>query len=109
MTASVSTALGKKEYIAKLQELRLPPGSNIGAVLLHGLTGMPNEMRPVAKALESIGCQVNVPMLPGHGAGHKELLDTGWKDWLSGARQAYKEMKHSCDQVFMVGLSMGAL
>ncbi len=109
MSTGISASLGKKEYVAKLQELSLPAGAKFGVVLLHGLTGMPNEMRPVAKALESIGCQVNVPMLPGHGATFKELLATGWKDWLRGARDAFNELSATCDHVFVVGLSMGSL
>jgi carboxylesterase len=78
-------------------------------LLLHGLTGMPNEMRPIAKALEKIGCVTETPMLPGHGATHKELLDSGWKDWVRGSRQALEQLSTRCDQIFICGLSMGAL
>jgi carboxylesterase len=102
-------ASNKKEFTDKLKTLSLPPGVKVGALLLHGLTGMPNEMRAIEKALESIGCDVEVPMLAGHGATHKELLKTGWKDWLDSARQALNKLCERCDQVYVGGLSMGAL
>lgn len=110
MAAQLNGLAGdKKEYVEKLKTLALPAGMKVGVLLLHGLTGMPNEMRPVAKAVESIGCEVVVPMLPGHGAGHKELLRTGWKDWMAGARNALNELSARCDVVVAGGLSMGAL
>src|ERR1700686_647485 len=82
----------RAEFIAKLGTLRLPDGIKMGVLLIHGLTGMPNEMRPIGRALERLGCQVSVPMLPGHGEGQKELLATGWKDWLQGTREALNEL-----------------
>ncbi len=110
MTTSVnSRASNRKEFQQKLKGLSLTPGSKVGVLLLHGLTGMPNEMRSIAKALESIGCVVSVPLLPGHGGTHEELLDTGWKDWTAGARQALNELDKKVDQLFIGGLSMGAL
>src|SRR5262249_5513538 len=99
----------RKEFITKLESLKLSPGANMGALLLHGLTGMPNEMRPIEKALEGIGCKVSVPMLAGHGAGQKELLATGWKDWLKSSRDALDELCKTCDHIVVGGLSMGGL
>ena len=80
-----------------------------GVILLHGLTGMPSELRPVVKHLTKLGYQVETPLLPGHGAGHTELLAAGWKDWVNCAKQAVDDMASRCEQVFIGGLSMGAL
>jgi carboxylesterase len=80
-----------------------------GVLLLHGLTGMPSEMRPIARALRRLGCTVEVPLLPGHGATHRELLATGWTDWLGGARRAADDLAAQCDTLVVAGLSMGAL
>lgn len=99
----------RKEFTEKLKTLSLPPEVKVGALLIHGLTGMPNEMRAIEKALKRIGCDVEVPMLPGHGASHKELLNTGWRDWVDGARQALNQLSDRCEQVYVGGLSMGAL
>ncbi len=97
------------EFKRKSLALKLPHGVKVGVLLIHGLTGMPNEMKPIAQLMEQIGCTVDVPMLPGHGAGHEELLDTGWKDWLDGARQSLNRLSETCDQIVIGGLSMGGL
>jgi carboxylesterase len=80
-----------------------------GVLLLHGLTGMPSEMRPVAKHLTKLGCIVETPLLPGHGGDHNTLLDTNWKDWVAGAQASLDELSKRCDHVVVGGLSMGAL
>ncbi len=99
----------RKEFIEKTAGLKLPGNIKVGALLLHGLTGMPNEMKPIERVLEELGCQVSVPMLAGHGAGQKELLDSGWKDWLQTGRDALAELSGTCDVVVIGGLSMGGL
>jgi len=86
-----------------------PRGGRIGVLLLHGLTGMPSEMRPLARHLAKRGYTVSTPLLPGHGAGHRELLATTWRDWLAGARETYRELDARVDAVVVGGLSMGAL
>jgi carboxylesterase len=83
--------------------------ANTGVLLLHGLTGMPSEMRPLERALTQLGCAVEVPLLPGHGATHRELLATAWTDWLGGARRAADGLAARCDKLMVAGLSMGAL
>ncbi len=80
-----------------------------GVLLLHGLTGMPSEMRPIEKYLTQQGCIVSCPMLAGHGGDHNDLLATTWKDWLGSAKAALDELLKRCDHVVVGGLSMGAL
>jgi carboxylesterase len=80
-----------------------------GALLVHGLTGMPSEMRPVARHLSALGYAVDTPLLPGHGGTQRELLQTGWNDWLAGAREALRRIAERSQPVIVGGLSMGAL
>lgn len=80
-----------------------------GVLLVHGLTGAPSELRPVAKHLTQMGCIVECPLVPGHGGSHKDLLATGWKDWIAGVRAALDRLADECDHVVIGGLSMGAL
>ncbi|HEY9733366.1 MAG TPA: alpha/beta fold hydrolase [Drouetiella sp.] len=80
-----------------------------GVILFHGLTGMPSELRPVARHLTKMGYLVECPMLPGHGAGHPELLAAGWKDWMRCAREAIDEMAKRVPKIFIGGLSMGSI
>src|ERR1700721_1265704 len=99
----------RKEFIEKTAALKLPADIKMGALLIHGLTGMPNEMKPIERVLDELGCKVSVPMLAGHGAGQKELLATGWPDWLESCRKALAELSETCDVVIVGGLSMGGL
>lgn len=87
----------------------LSPGVKTGVLLLHGLTGMPSEMRPIEKHLLKQGCVVSCPMLAGHGSDHNALLAVGWRDWLASAKSALDELLKTCDHVVIGGLSMGAL
>jgi carboxylesterase len=89
--------------------LKLPEGAKVGVLLIHGMTGLPSEMKPLAQTLEQLGCTVEVPMLAGHGAGPKELLATNWQDWLDCTRQSLKKLSKTCDQIVVGGLCLGGL
>jgi carboxylesterase len=80
-----------------------------GVVLVHGLTGMPSELRPIVKHLTKLGYVVETPILPGHGAGHTELLKSTWKDWLRCVQEAVDALATRYEKVFVGGLSMGAI
>ena len=82
----------------------------VGVLLLHGLTGMPDEMRPVMRQMKRLGYKVEVPVLPGHGGTHKELLAKNWQEWLEASRQGARKLRdQGCEQIFAAGLSMGAI
>ncbi len=89
--------------------LKLPKGVKVGVLLIHGMSGLPTEMKPLGQTLEQLGCTVEIPMLPGHGAGSRELLATGWKDWFQETRQALDKLSQTCDQIVVGGLCMGGL
>lgn len=82
-------------------------GGPAGALVLHGFTGNPGSMRPVAEALAAAGFTVEMPLLPGHGTKVEDLIPTGWHDWSSAADTAYRDLAARCEQVVVVGLSMG--
>jgi carboxylesterase len=66
-------------------------------------------MRPLERHMKALGCEVSVPLLPGHGATHRELLATTWKDWRAGGRRALDDLAARSDTLVVAGLSMGAL
>ncbi len=76
-------------------------------LVLHGFTGSPASMRPLAEAFADAGFSVDLPLLPGHGTSVHELLCTGWSDWSRAAEEAYRELAAHCDRVLVAGLSMG--
>jgi carboxylesterase len=85
------------------------PGGGDAALLLHGFSGWPGEMGFLADRLAAAGLSVTVPRLPGHGTNGRDFLQTGWRDWLRAATDAYLELASSCPRVHVVGYSLGTL
>jgi carboxylesterase len=82
-------------------------GGPDGALVFHGFTGNPQSMRGIAEQLAVAGFTVELPLLPGHGTAMEDMLDTGWPDWSGAAETAYLDLAARCDEVAVVGLSMG--
>jgi carboxylesterase len=76
-------------------------------LVLHGFTGNPQSMRPLAKAVAAAGFTVDLPLLPGHGTAVEDMLATRWDDWSGAADAAYRALAARCDKVAVTGLSMG--
>ena len=85
------------------------PGGRSGVLLIHGLTGTPTEMRFVAKGLNRNGFTVHAMQLAGHCGDEEDLLKTGWRDWYQSVCDAADRLRGEVDQMFVAGLSMGAL
>ena len=82
----------------------------VGVLLIHGLTGTPTELRRVAQGLAKDGtCTVYVPTLAGHCGDNSDLQATGWLDWYEGVRKTFAGIRQRHQQVFVGGLSMGAV
>jgi carboxylesterase len=86
-----------------------PAGGPHGALVLHGFTGSPVSMRPLAEALADAGLAVEMPRLPGHGTSVEDLVETGWDDWLTEAERCLEALQARTPdgRVVVVGLSMG--
>lgn len=82
-------------------------GGPVGALVLHGFTGSPQSIRPLAQAFAAAGYTVEAPRLPGHGTSVDDMLTTSWSDWSQAADAAYTELAGRCEQVVVAGLSMG--
>jgi carboxylesterase len=82
-------------------------GNETGCLLLHGFTGTPQNVRPLADYLARRGLAVSVPRLPGHGTTVADLDRTGPDEWLAAAEQALGELRERCSTVFVAGISMG--
>lgn len=78
-------------------------------LLLHGFTGTPFELHPLADRLAAAGFRCVAPLLPGHGGDDVALGRTGLDDWLGAARAEYDRLRRDHDRVFVAGLSLGAL
>lgn len=82
-------------------------GNKTGVLLLHGFTGSPFEMKPLADSLIQDGYTVSVPLLCGHGTNHDDLLKCKWYDWFNNVKEALFEMRKNCKKVIVCGLSTG--
>ncbi len=78
---------------------------------LHGFTGTPFEVRPLAEGLAHQGFTVSAPLLPGHGTTVQALAATRWHDWLAGAEAALDKLLFEVGggPVGIAGFSMGGL
>lgn len=82
-------------------------GGPNGVLVVHGFTGNPQSMRPLAEAFAKAGFTVELPLLPGHGTDIKDMIPTRWEDWSSAAEAAYQDLATRVDKVVVAGLSMG--
>jgi carboxylesterase len=89
------------------------------ALVLHGFTGTPFEVRPIAIALAEAGYAVAAPVLAGHGGTVEALEATRWPDWLAGAEREANALRARVRPagasdakgapLFIVGFSLGGL
>jgi carboxylesterase len=90
------------------EAFRLAGGSQ-AALLIHGFTGSPPEMRLIGDYLHARGMTVHAPLLPGHGTDPADLNRRRWTEFADTAARAYSELQAASQQVVVAGLSMGAL
>lgn len=78
-----------------------------GVLFIHGFTGSPANLLPLAKKAGDAGFTVQSIRLAGHGATMEELKKARWQDWLLDAFQGFDELSQECGKVSVAGLSMG--
>jgi carboxylesterase len=83
-------------------------GGTTGVLFCHGFTGTPASLRPWAGHLAAAGLSVSLPRLPGHGTTWQDMAHTRWEDWYAELDRAYEELRAVADEIFLMGLSMGA-
>lgn len=92
-------------------QLDAPPSlaadSNVGILLIHGLTDSPYLFHDLAYEFYKLGITVRTLMLPGHGTAPDALLETTEKQWRDATRYAMKQMVKDFDTVLLGGFSTG--
>jgi len=81
----------------------------VAVLVLHGFGGSPSTLRKWGEALAEAGAAVSVPRLPGHGTRWKDLNETGFDDWAAAADTAVTSLRAEHDEVYVMGVSLGAL
>lgn len=84
-------------------------GGRKGVLLVHGFTGSPDEMRLLGGYLRERGYTVLAPRLAGHGLDPREMAQTNSDNWFHSVWDGYYLLRCMCDDIAIVGLSMGAL
>ena len=88
----------------------LPGEGRFGALLLHGLTGTPDEVQPLAERLAKRGWDVVAPLLPGHGTRVEDLRRRTFGDWFGAALEGWERLGARAKEArFAAGVSMGGL
>jgi carboxylesterase len=85
------------------------PGAGVSALLIHGLSGTPFEMRYLGERLAAAGVRVCGVRLAGHARTAEELGAATRAQWYESAVEGFERLHRFGDPVAVVGLSMGAL
>jgi carboxylesterase len=91
------------------QAFRLAGGRRGGVLLVHGFTGTPHEMEPLAEPLAGAGFDVLGVRLPGHGDASPDERNEA-ATWQAAVSAGLDELEAAgARSITVVGLSMGAL
>jgi carboxylesterase len=80
----------------------------IGCLMLHGFMGSPVSSRDMAKHIAETGVTVHCPLLPGHGNLPYKIHGHNHREWIAEVEEAFVFLSQHCDQIFIIGHSMGA-
>lgn len=81
----------------------------IACLIIHGYTGGPYEVDPLADFLrENTDWHVEVPTLPGHGE-QLSLKNASYKNWIQSAEAALEPLRKKYEKVYVIGFSMGGM
>lgn len=82
-------------------------GCDVGVLLLHGFSGSPASLRPLAESFAADGYTVELPRLPGHGTCWRDLGKVSWRDWVREVVAAHDRLVERTRARAVVGLSFG--
>ena len=82
--------------------------SKIGAILVHGFSGSPDDMVHLGKFLASRGINAHGLLLAGHGGDFEHLANSNNSDWLQGVKQEISQITPKYERTFLIGYSFGS-
>lgn len=85
------------------------PGNSTGVLLIHGFSATTTEVRLMADKLHQAGFTTAGPLLPGHGTHPEDLNRTKWPMWVEKVKHTYESMLRDCQQIFVIGESVGSV
>src|SRR5438874_7117526 len=81
----------------------------LGALVIHGFTGTPFEVRYLADQLAGARISAVSPALAGHCTTVDEFERTTWRDWADGVERELDLLAGRVKRVALVGQSLGGL
>lgn len=81
----------------------------IGCLLIHGFTSSPSEMLLLGEYLADMEYTVLGIRLEGHGTTPEDMMRTDHQHWYQDVVRGLQQIQRDCEQVFVVGLSMGGI
>ena len=84
-------------------------GEGVSALLVHGLTGTPYEMRYLGERLSARGVRVRGVKLAGHASAPENLGLSTYDNWYESVVLGLEELRQFGEPIVVVGLSMGAV
>src|SRR4030042_6314507 len=83
--------------------------SKIGILIIHGFTGNPVSLKPIADAFKKAKYNFEMPLLPGHGTKWQDLNKVKYTDWINTIEISLLELSKHAKYIFIFGLSMGSV
>jgi carboxylesterase len=84
-------------------------GAGVSALLIHGLTGTPYEMRYLGECLAERAVRVRGVKLAGHAGMPEELGPVSYDNWYESVVNGLEDLRQYGEPIVVVGLSMGAV
>jgi len=83
--------------------------SRDGIYIIHGFTNSTYETRDLAEYLGNQGFYTHAINLPGHGTTPEDCNRVRFGDWIEYTEQGVAEMLSQCNNVYVIGISMGSV
>ena len=80
-----------------------------GCLLIHGFAGSRREIDSLVSKLDEGGFPTSVPLLAGHESSRRDLARARYTDWIQSVLAAYADLEKRCNNVVVIGFSMGGL
>jgi carboxylesterase len=82
-------------------------GADVGALLVHGFTGSPYDVRPLGTALHEIGVDAHALMLPGMARDIMRLNEMTGEIWQQAVDAEWERVSSRYERTILLGYSLG--
>ena len=83
--------------------------SRDGVYIIHGFTNTTYEVKELARYLGEQGYYTVSQNLPGHGTTPEDCNRCKYTDWIEFVEQGVADMSSRCDNLYVIGISMGSV